>query len=108
MDNSTVDEDHVLLFMFAPQLADQIKGNTLLDFMQSMQKQLPEKQITLLVCGLADRLVANRQLTRLSVEKSMTRLQLLAGISHRLLETAADVANTVVQFTKAVAEAPFK
>lgn len=108
MDDHTIDEDQVLLFMFAAQLGDFIRANGLVSYIQTAQQQMPAKKITLLVCGLSDYLTANRWLSRLAVEKALTRLQLFAGISHRLLDTAADVATTVVLFTKAVAETPFK
>lgn len=41
-------------------------------------------------------------------EIKLTQLQLLANCSHRLHETPDDVALSVLQFSKAIAEEPFK
>lgn len=108
MDDKTIEDEQVLLVIFAPQLAELMKRNALLKHIEGYQIKLTGKRIALLVCGLADYMSTNRWLVRMNVEKALTRLQLFAGISHRLLDTPHDLAITVVLFTKAVAEAPYK
>lgn len=47
-------------------------------------------------------------LSRGDVEFSLAQLQVLSNVSHRCINSKMDLANLVCQFSKAIAEAPFK
>lgn len=47
-------------------------------------------------------------LTRFDIEKSVAKLQLLYDLRCRFLETGQELGQFVSQFTKALAELPFK
>ncbi|XP_068085908.1 probable crossover junction endonuclease EME2 [Anabrus simplex] len=46
--------------------------------------------------------------TRQEVETALAELQVFEGCCHRLIDQALDLGDTVAQFTKAIAERPFK
>lgn len=48
------------------------------------------------------------KVSQAQIEYALTELQLVCNCSHRFIETAPDLAQMVTQFTKAVAEIPFK
>lgn len=85
-----------------------IVNNDLLNKFQNIAEIYPDNQITLIVYGLTEFCKKNSNVGRLTFEINLTELQLNLNISHRLLDTAADLANTVMQYSKSVAEIPFK
>lgn len=65
--------------------------------------------MTLLVFGLKEYCRGNtRNIGRMAFETALTELQLVANVSHRMLDTAEDLGVTVMQFSKSVAEIPYK
>lgn len=103
------DQRIVLLLLQAKELIDLIKRNELLTRITNIQEILTNKEITLIIFGLRDYCRKNsKEIGRRTIEVSLTELQLLNNVSHRLLETAADFGLTVSQFSKSIAEEPFK
>lgn len=99
-----IDEDFLLLVWEAAEFSDAIRNGQLLDRIKNVQSQYSSsKKITLLVCGLLRSPVDDMQL-----ETQLTEMQLFAKINYRMIGTPADLANTVLQFTKSVAEIPYK
>lgn len=96
----------------AVHFVDIVLKDKLLDEFRNIKIILPGKRITLLVCGLKDYIRTNREAATacepLKQQIHLTQLQLLFNVNHRLLDTSADLANTIMLFTKSVAEAPYK
>lgn len=112
LNDTDQEEDSVLIVWQAALFVDSVLKDELLEEFRKIKIKLPKKRITLLVCGLMEynrtngKAAAACELLKLQVH--LTKLQLFANINHRLLDTSADLANTVMQFTKSVAEAPYK
>lgn len=107
--SKTIDENFILFIIHATEFSENVKTNSLLGQLQNIQSLYNGKQVCLLVCGLRDYCRQYpKQLKRLTIEKTLTELQILANISHRLLDTSADLANVVMQFSKSIAEFPYK
>lgn len=99
----------MLVVVTGKELNNLIKANDLLNHLKSIEAIFDNKQITLLVFGLKEFCRQNPcNIGRLAFETALTEIQLLANISHRLLDTADDLGNTVMQFSKSVAEIPYK
>lgn len=97
-----IDEHFVLLVWQATELTDAIRNEQLLDRIEAVQlKYSPRKTITLLVCGPT-------QTNDIALQTHLTELQLFANVNYRFIETAADLANTILHYTKSVAEIPYK
>lgn len=95
--------------MPAAELNGYVKENELLQRVKLIQCLYPNKQITLLVFGLKEFCRKNRSnVGRMAFERALTEIQLMANVSHRLLDTAEDIGNTVMQFSKSIAEIPYK
>lgn len=45
---------------------------------------------------------------RKEIEEGLIELQILANCNHRLIESAEELGQLIVQITKAIAEKPFK
>jgi crossover junction endonuclease EME1 len=87
------------------------ENNKLLSIVQDAQDNLPfdVRSTTLVVYGLKDFCRKRKNIIGIKeTEIKLTQLQLLANCSHRLHETPDDVALTVAQMSKAIAEEPFK
>lgn len=102
------DEEHLLYVMTAVDLNGYVKSNTLVDHITDVQNKCPNKQVALFVFGLKEFCRGNRNAGRLAIETILTEVQLFNGISHRLMDTAEDVGNAVMQFSKSIAEIPYK
>lgn len=69
----------------------------------------PTKQLTLLIFGLKEFCRSNRgNVGRMAFETALTEIQIMEGVSSRLLDTAEDIAQTFQQFSKSIAEKPYK
>lgn len=109
LDEKYQDEDILLHIMTAAELNGYVKNNRLIDRIETIQSIYPDKKVSLMIFGLKDYCRLNRaNVGRFAFENSLTELQLLHGISHRLLDTAEDVAQVFLQFTKSIAEKPYK
>lgn len=102
------DEEHLLYVMTAAELNGYVKSCQLIDHIADIQSKCPDKQVALLVFGVKEYCRNNRNAGRLAIETALTGVQLFNGTSHRLLDTAEDVGNVVMQFSKSVAEIPYK
>lgn len=95
--------------MTAADLSSYVKSNKLIDHINDVQNKFSNKQLTLLVFGVKEYCRNNRNNAgRLAIETALTELQLFNQISHRMMDTAEDVGNVVMQFSKSVAEIPYK
>lgn len=104
-----VDEEQLLYIMPASEVNESVKQDKLLSLVQNLQDIFPKNQITLLIHGLKDFCRCNRSNAgRLAFETALTEIQLMANVGHRLLDTAEDMGHTVMQFSKSVAEIPYK
>lgn len=104
-----VNEEQLLYIMPASEANEAVKQDKLLSLIQDLQGIFPKNQITLLVHGLKDFCRGNQSNAgRLAFETALTEIQLMANVSHRLLDTAEEVGHTVMQFSKSVAEIPYK
>ena len=105
------DEPYLLIILSAEAFVTASKENKLLNSVLAAQESLPFdiQSTTLVVYGLKDFCRKKKNVIGMKeTEIKLTQLQLLANCSHRLHETADDVALTVMQMSKAIAEEPFK
>ena len=109
LDDKFQDENIVLHFMTAVELNTYISHGQLINRIKSIEEEYPDKMLSLAIFGLKEYCRDNRQNAgRFAFETALTELQLLRGISHRLLDTADDVAHMFVQFSKSIAEKLYK
>lgn len=102
-------EDAILYILTASELNELMKNGHLLPFIRNLQYMFNEKQIMLLIYGLKEYCHHHKNNTsHLIFERALTQIQLMANVNHRLLSTAEEVGYTIVQFTKAIAEKPYK
>lgn len=94
--------------MTAADLNGYVKSNSLADHITDIQTKCPNKKVTLLVFGVKEYCRSNRNAGRLTIETALTEVQLFNRVSHRLMDTAEDIGNVVMQFSKSVAEIPYK
>lgn len=103
------DENLLLVILTGRELNDLVKNDELLNHLESTKIMFENKEITLLIIGLKEYCRQNAgNVGRQAFETALTEVQLLANISHRLLDTADDLGNTIMQFSKSVAEIPYK
>lgn len=110
-DNVVSDEPYLLIILLADVFVKAAKENQILSIVQAAQEVLPLQTLstTLVVYGLKDFCRRNKNVIGMKeTEIKLTQLQLLANCSHRLHETPDDIAITVLQMSKAIAEEPFK
>lgn len=98
----------MLVVLTGSELNDLVKSDELMNHLKSIEVLYNNKQITLLIFGLKEFCRQRGNVGRLAFETALTEIQLMANISHRLLDTADDLGNTVMQFSKSVAEIPYK
>lgn len=103
-------DEHVLLhIMTAAELNSYVVGNLLISRIETIQSNYSGKDLSLMIFGLKEYCRNNRaNAGRFAFESALTELQLLHNISHRLLDTAEDVAQVFLQFSKSIAEKPYK
>jgi len=110
-DNVLNDEPYLLMIIEAEEFVQASKENKLLNIVQAAQELLPHypQTTTLVIYGLKDFCRRRRNVIGIKeTEIKLTQLQLLACCSHRLHETPDDIALTVAQISKAIAEEPYK
>lgn len=109
MNDKYEDEEQILYIITGNELNETIKLNKLRSLIKNVQQLFNRKQITLLVHGLKEFCRGNRNnVGRLTIETALTEIQLEENIGHRLLDTAEDVGYTVMQYSKSIAEIPYK
>lgn len=110
-DNVVKDEPYLLIILLAEAFVKASKDNQLLNIVQSAQEVLPfyPQSTTLVIYGLKDFCRKRRNIVGIKeTEIKLTQLQLLANCSHRLHETPDDIALTITQMSKSIAEEPYK
>lgn len=109
LDEKYQDEPILLHIMTAAELNSFVIGNLLFSRIKTIKNNYPAKEMTLIVFGLKEYCRTNRaNAGRFAFESALTELQLLHNVSHRLLDTAEDVAQVFIQFSKSIAEIPYK
>lgn len=109
--NVEMDEPHLLMIFLAETFVKAAKDNKLLSMVQAAQEvlRLVPQSTTIVIYGLKDFCRKRKGVIGIKeTEIKLTQLQLLANCSHRLHETPDDIALTVMQMSKAIAEEPFK
>lgn len=109
--NEEKNEPHLLMILIAETFVKAAKDNQLLNMVQSSQQFLPvvPQSTTLVIFGLKDFCRKRKGAIGMKeTEIKLTQLQILANCSHRLHETPDDIALTVMQMSKAIAEEPYK
>lgn len=109
--SSENDEPYLLMILPADVFVKAAKDNQLLTTIQAAQEALSFSvtSTTLVIFGLKEFCRRHKNVIGMKeMEIKLTQIQLLADCSHRLHETPDDVALTVVQMSKAIAEEPFK
>lgn len=95
--------------MPATDLNSLITNNGLSIRIQYIKSRFPDKQLTLLIFGLKEFCRINKtKVSRYAFETALTELQMFEGVSHRLLDTFEDIAQVFLQFSKSIAEKPYK
>lgn len=104
------EEPYLMMILTAEDFVKAAKENLLLNLVQTAQEALLQqsKSTTLVVYGLKDFCRRLKLIGIRETEVQLTQLQLMANCSHRLHETPDDIALTVTQMSKAIAEEPFK
>lgn len=109
LDDRYQDEDILLHTMTAAEFNSYVTGNQLLNRIKTIENAYRGKQITLIVFGLKEFCRANRaNAGRFAFESALTELQMLHNVSHRLVDTAEDMSQIFLQFSKSIAEKPYK
>lgn len=103
------DEDVLLHVMMSSELNSLIANNGLKNRIDYIKAIFPNKQLTLLIFGLKEFCRLNKyNVGRMAFETALTEIQIMDGVCHRLLDTAEDIAQTFSQFSKSIAEKPYK
>ncbi|KAK3919507.1 Crossover junction endonuclease EME1 [Frankliniella fusca] len=131
-------ESTVLIMWVWNKLIEKVHDNSLQKALEDITALLPDKDVTLVVFGLEDYFRFQKtqkrrdvradvlgtgpkkrrvnegsveeapQVSRGDVEFALAEIQINCNISHRCINNKTDMANLVCQFSKAIAEAPFK
>lgn len=109
LDEKYQDENILLHIMTAAELNLYVSSNQLNNRIKEIESFYPDKRISVVIFGLREYCRTNRDnVGRFAFENALTELQLFHDISHRLLDTAEDIAQVFLQITKSVAEKPYK
>lgn len=100
----------MLYLMFPEELIESIQKKTLNKLIENIISEFEDITLTLLIFGFKQYSKTNKviKINRYEMEESLTEIQLTYNCCHRLQETPDDIAQTVGQFSKAIAEIPFK
>lgn len=110
-DSVQKDEPYLLIILTAEEFVKATKSSELLNKIQGAQEDLPFYPVstTLVIYGLKEFCRRRRNVIGIKeTEIKLTQIQLLANCSHRLHETPDDIALTVSQMSRSIAEEPFK
>lgn len=103
------DENFILFVIPGQEMLDSVRDKTFLGRIENFREIFPARSLVILVYGLKDAYrKSNREESRYDIEIALVEAQVLHNCCHRLVENPADLAANVVQFTKSVAEGPFK
>lgn len=110
-DEELKDEPYLVVILTADVFINATKENRLLGIVQAAQELCPVVPVstTLVVYGLKSYCKKRKNtITIKETEIKLTQLQILANCSHRLHENPDDMALTVAQIARSIAEEPFK
>lgn len=109
LDEKYQDENILLHIMTASELNSYVISNKLIQRIETIKSCYSNKELCLVIFGLKEYCRNNRaNAGRYAFEMALTELQLVFNISHRLLDTAEDVAQLFMQFSKSIAEKVYK
>nr|XP_018916393.1 PREDICTED: crossover junction endonuclease EME1 [Bemisia tabaci] len=133
-----IDQNHIMIVWTAETLVQTVYHETLCKDVMEIQRLNPGKTITLVIFGIQNYFSQQKSskskamksqisgtknsesnskssshealpiITRVQLEESLTEIQLHANCCHRLVESNEDVGQFILQFTKAIAETPYK
>lgn len=110
-DDIEKDEPYLMIILLADAFVQAVKENQLMNTVQAAQELCSAEPSTtiLVIYGLKNFCKKHKnKIGMKETEIKLTQLQLLAQCSHRLHETPDDLALTVAQISKSIAEEPFK
>lgn len=110
-DDIEEDEPYLIIIIDIKEFLQAMKEKRLMEKVQAAQEMCVKNPLstTLLIYGLKSYCRKNKKATNAQeTEMHLTQLQMLANCSHRLFETPDEVALTVAQISKAIAEEPYK
>lgn len=110
-DDVEKEEPYLMLIYDAKKFIEAIKGRTLLDKVLAAQEDFHTTPVStlLIIYGLKAYCRKHPNATNMrDTELYLTQLQISANCSHRIFETPDEVALTVAQISRSVAEEPFK
>ncbi|XP_044259286.1 crossover junction endonuclease EME1 [Tribolium madens] len=131
------DTNHLIIIMNCREFIEHVNNNTLCAHITSIKSVLANKIITLVICDLQSyhkyqknrkynemrTQVTNEKLRKTSnielfrdfptvgkdqIAFALTELELFCSCSHRMIESGPELGQMVAQFTKAIAEIPYK
>jgi crossover junction endonuclease EME1 len=103
------EENHVLHLMTGEELVLTIGSKGLLTKVQTIQRKFGGKVLTLVIYGLRAYCEKHRGcIGRRETEFALCEVQIMANCCYRMLETAEELGELVAQFSKSIAEEPFK
>lgn len=109
LDDKYQDENILLHIITAAELNSYVLNKQLINQIKLIESEYPGKIVSLVIFGLKEFCRSYREnVGRFAFEVALTELQLLHNVSHRMLDTAEDVAQIFLQFTKSIAEKPYK
>lgn len=105
-----VEENYLIFIMLAEEFVEAVKKSTLLEKVQNVKAFHPEKSITLVIFGFKDycRSKKGAAIGIKQTEIKLAQILFLANANYRMHESPEDLALTVAQFSKSIAEEPFK
>ncbi|XP_055697731.1 crossover junction endonuclease EME1 [Phlebotomus papatasi] len=102
-------EEMVLHVILGQDMLQNVKEGSFRRRIESLKELYPGKSIVILLYGLKDTFrKSDRSVSRNDIEVSLVEAQILHNCCHRLVENPAELAATAAQFSKSVAETPFK
>lgn len=110
-DDVEKDEPYLVMIIDAKQFIDAIKGRRLLEKIQAAQEDFHIMPVStlLIIYGLKAYCRKHKNATNIrETELNLTQLQMIANCSHRIFETPDEIALTISQISRSVAEEPFK
>jgi hypothetical protein len=110
-DDVEQEEPYLVVIIEAKEFIEAIKAKRLLDKIQAAQEDFHTTPFStlLIIYGLKEFCRKNKNATNMrETEINLTQLQMIANCSHRIFETPEDVALTLTQISRSIAEEPYK
>lgn len=109
---SSTEENQLLLIMDASEVISLIAKQALLAHVIGIRSAFDDKRISLGLYGMRNYFERSKrhkgEVKRRDFEFALTELQLMCSCCYRLIDTPQDLGNMISQFTKAIAQAPYK